>query len=519
MDTTNLEIENLDELSEEEREALLAFVRDSLEREERSALLYDFVTRSGDKTLIDAKEILSVGEIADRFTAFKSNYERGQAGPEEDRLLASFAEDPAEEQDHGIDAVDFDLPDPTVVPSESEIEGESHEDAAFSEERPPEEPPEDPQTTSEEQAPKHDESSQGRDPLLDDFGSDPEHADDQVFNEDADSVQNVGESTDSESIRREHNENVRLRQLEEENQALRQEMMKMASGGGGGGGGESPSLLDKMLTGAGNLIEGAATGTGSLARAAGKGAEDFLSNKSMPGAEASMKAISGKPEDTFTRDARAELSGEPVEPVADFRAHLERKLATENQQSVSARLQAMAASRFKSTRGSVVDLMNNLDERRLSAQEVAPGYALGDVISSAINGTESEQRMGRALINKEIQPQSVVDELEVMGTQYQRLGDYLDDIEQSTEKLGWDKEQVVDEILTPVQQWMETRQEEDAAVFDTAELLDVDQPELSEEEVAKRRELAEELAKKIKALIDKLLGRSQDESRVVSMDR
>lgn len=499
-------INNFDAVPEEERERFQAFLEsvlaDDAEDHEFRQHLMNFLHQEegSEDAVLDASELWGSAATQDRFQHFEMEQTDFEAGLTS--LFDSFS--------NGDE-----VPEPPPNPDEDTLAewGEVFEGEGFG-------VPE----SNLEVPPAFDsaefEQSEGQDESIDDVGFE---ADQSTAESDAET--SASESSDlapddppKEETPEELENRIRT-EMEERYQkhygsfnealdsAVQQRLASMGVGGGGpsggGGGGDQE----------GSGMEALASGGRSMARATGatlEGAGNLITR--------SMEFFKGKRSPMSLQD-RAALSGEPVSAdIVDIRDRLKQAVQAQTKTSVERDLALLSDKQLTTKHKAMLSSIEGINEGTpandgmYSKMPVAEGVTLASALHSLQAGGE-EAAMARAMIESSDTLPDAQDEMAFVTDEYQRLGDQLEDLSRMAAEKGWSQEDIAERFVKPVEEWMDKREGEDEVMSQLAYAQN-DDPEsgLSEEEIREQKERMEKMAEAIRKLVDKLLGRDQEQS-------
>lgn len=309
-------------------------------------------------------------------------------------------------------------------------------------------------------------------------------------------------------------ENIRLKA---ENEA--QKMAAMSNSPVAYGGGQSdnsgPSQVGPNLSkAASNIIGGTAdAATGVVLAASGL----------FKGVGGGAKALGSKfwkqSADTIDKlEVKAPLDNDNV---IDLKAHLDKKLNLTSEQALQ-KLDLVKHESIRAHTEIITSVIDDLRENNFSETEVVKGVSLakiGSGIDKADKDESSEQFSKMALgaiVASGLEP-TLREEITFRGTQYQEIADQLENVKDQALKLDWSEDDYLKRVVEPVSEWLKDDEKEFALLGKVIGALDKDSdevnPELAEAN-EKLREASEALAAKLRALIDRLMGKDGPEKNV-----
>lgn len=484
-------IKNLDalELSEEERQRLEQMLLDALAEDsadlEFKSYLMSFVDDPDGEASLDAQEVWQAETVRERFAEYSESLE-----PEQQDLLTAFG-------DLGPDISEPPAPDDLEAPAtpahlsgwddeplpESNLEvptafsGESDQVVESGVPTAEEAPEPDTEAGQAEAAPKvHDEADQG--------------AQEQLEQQE---VPVSGRASPEE-------EDERLLKLID---ALSPAMAAHAQGGGPSEGSEASggSFLNSIKNGAGATLGGIAALAGA--------------------ARASRAALSGDKQQ-MNGDEMSQLRGETQESnVIDIRHRLGKAVNSFDADSVRERVAMIGDTQIIGRTNAMLSTMEGIDQGgpngRYSDIDLGDGMTLGGVLDLTESDDPTVAAMAKSFAGR-ADTLNAANEMEFLACEYQEVADALESTSDLARKQGWSEEEIADQLAKPVDDWLEQRLGEDQNLAKLAQLQD---SELSPEELAEREDAMRKMAEKLKLLLDKLLGRGQDQeqSQGASMSR
>lgn len=479
-------IKNLDalELSEEEQKRLEQMLLDALAEDsadlEFKSYLMSFVDDPDGEISLDAQEIWQAETVRERFAEYSEDLV-----PEQQDLLTAFGdldgdlgEPPSPDELEAPTSLsewdDEPLPESTLeVPAAFSGVGDQS-DQAYESEAP-----------TAEEAPEPDVGQTEPEPVA------------SADEEQAQAAATLNQPSDED-------EDERLLRLID---ALSPAMAAHAQGGGPGEASEgSPgSFLNSIKNGAGATLGGIA----ALAGAARASRDALSGNES--GGQTKMSA-----------DEMSQLRGEELgSNVIDIRQRLGKAVKEFDGEKVRERVAMMGDAQLIGRTGAMLSTMEGIDENapngRYSDIDLGDGMTLGGVLKLTESADPTVAAMAKSFAGR-TDSLNATNEMDFLASEYQEVADALESTAELARKQGWSEDEIADQFAKPVDDWLEKRMGEDQNLSKLAELQD---SELSPEELAEREDAMKKMAENLKKLIDKLLGRDQDQeqSQGASMSR
>ncbi|MDQ2077530.1 hypothetical protein [Marinimicrobium sp. ABcell2] len=497
-------INNLDalELSEEEQTRLEQMLLDALAEDsqdvELKSYLMGFVDNPNGDITLDAQELWQAEVIKERF----EEYSASLAPEAQDDLLSAFG-------DFGEDM--------NAHPSPEELEG-APDLSAWDEPLPEsnlEVPPafDQPEVANEAVG---NQSVEQHEPSAEEAPA-PEL--EQETTASADELQEPAqlEAEAAQAAQTPENEDERLLKLID---ALGPALSARAEGGGGPSEDSGGSFLNTIKNVAATTL-GAAAGTGGAVAGAAAGAAAGTAAAASSAVASRLRgAVSGEGE-PIRADDMSQLRGEPVpDNVVDIRDRLGKSIGSMDKESVQNRVALMGDQHLMARSNALLSTIEEIDkgapDGRYSQMDLGDGMKLGSVLELTESDDPAVATMAKAFSARS--DFDAAGEMEFLSCEYQEVAEALESTVEHARKQGWSDEEIAEQFGAPVDEWLEKRTQEDANLAKLADLQDND---LSPEEVAERQDAMEKMAEKLKELLDKLLGRSKENEQTqgASMSR
>lgn len=204
--------------------------------------------------------------------------------------------------------------------------------------------------------------------------------------------------------------------------------------------------------------------------------------------------------------------------VIELKAHLDKKLNLTPEQALQ-KLDLVKHASVRAHTEIITSVIDDLRENNFSETEVVKGVSLakiGSAIDKADKDESSEQFSKMALgaiVASGLEP-TLREEITFRGTQYQEIADQLENVKDQALKLDWSEDEYLKRVVEPVSEWLKDDEKEFSLLGKVIGALDKDSdeanPELAEAN-EKLREASEALAAKLRALIDRLMGKDGPE--------
>lgn len=518
----NIEIRNLDNLPEEERERFEAFLRQAIaegaqDQELRSYLINFVSVGDDDIRQIDASELWEAAVLQERYQEYTFSPEQFDPEQLDDDLLNSFSSgaDQTPEDDE-MTVPRFQAPDT------SESEGPEFE------------PPES-EAVNDIPAPsidvppglegRHDPDAERSARPDDSAAVGPEsNAGFDLPEENSENEAETSRAKDSETP------TEREKRLEEENRRMRELMQQggpyvaAPAGESVGVAGGSPltgvgSALGNgaksLVSGTGKLLGGTMALTGATLSMTGNAAK--LSAPHIKNAvESSMRVLKRKRPELLTVDTRAALRGEEqADNVIDLQGRLDNQIARHTKPSVERELSLLRDSQLSGQRQVVMDIVRDVNEGRFSTFEVSTGITAAAAVKSAMSENETEANMAKALIANAGNLPDAQTEMAFVAREYQEMADHLDSLGELAQEKGWSQEDIAEQFGKPMEEWLDSRKEEDELLAGLSKLQpskDEEDSELSAEQKERMREALEKAAEALRRAILRMMGQNPDQS-------
>jgi|TARA_R100001039_G_C1848718_1_gene108772 hypothetical protein len=298
----------------------------------------------------------------------------------------------------------------------------------------------------------------------------------------------------------------------------------LLKGGAGAFAGATAGATGATLGAIGGTLSYVGKGTyhaGVKAAPYAKQAASATSDKVTSLAKKLRGALSGKGS-RLSSDELSQLRGEPQpDNVVDIRQRLGDRIGSMNKDSVQRQVELMRDQQLLGKSNALLSTMEGIDKGapngRYSEIDVAEGLSLGAVLNAAQNNDPTVAAMAKStLANSDVL--DAANEMEFLSCEYQEVADALESTIEQAQKQGWSDEEIAAQYGAPIEEWLERRMEEDQQL---AELANLQDNNLTPEEISERQNAMEKMAESIKKMLDKLFGRDRDndQSSGMSMSR
>lgn len=234
----------------------------------------------------------------------------------------------------------------------------------------------------------------------------------------------------------------------------------------------------------------------------------------------SSRAVLSGDKQQMSGDEMSQLRGDTQDSnVIDIRHRLGKAVNSFDANSVRERIAMIGDTQIIGRTNAMLSTMEGIDKGgpngRYSEIELGDGMTLGGVLSLTESADPTVAAMAKSFAGRS-EALNAVNEMEFLACEYQEVADALESTTDLARKQGWSEEEIADQLAKPVDDWFEQRVGEDENLVKLAELQD---SKLSPEELAEREEAMKKMAEKLKQLLNKLLGRGQEQTQGVSMSR